>query len=292
MENEIWGMGFVKSGPQCNYTPTLSGYSYPDQMELAPSFKIIVREHDLTAIMIQYHNKYVVVLTAVFSIEWILLAISPHDRADWALENAIVAALVILLAATYKKFPLSRVSYTLIFIFLMLHEIGAHYTYAEVPYDEWMKQLLGYSFNQSMGFERNHFDRLVHFSYGLLLAYPIREVFIRIADVKGFWGYFLPLDLTMSTSMMYELLEWGAARLLGGDLGMAYLGTQGDIWDAHMDMALASLGALVAMMMTALINSRLQRDFAKEWNESLRIKGQLPLGEDQIKRYLDEAGNN
>lgn len=292
MENEIWGMGFVKSGPQGNYTPTLSGYSYPDQMDLAPSFKIIVREHDLTAIMIQYHNKYVVVLTAVFSIEWILLAISPHDRADWALENAIVAALVILLAATYKKFPLSRVSYTLIFIFLMLHEIGAHYTYAEVPYDEWMKQLLGYSFNQSMGFERNHFDRLVHFSYGLLLAYPIREVFIRIADVKGFWGYFLPLDLTMSTSMMYELLEWGAARLLGGDLGMAYLGTQGDIWDAHMDMALASLGALVAMMMTALINSRLQRDFAKEWNESLRIKGQLPLGEDQIKRYLDEAGNN
>jgi len=285
-------MGFVKSGPQGNYTPTLSGYSYPDQMDLAPSFKIIVREHDLTAIMIQYHNKYVVVLTAVFSIEWILLAISPHDRADWALENAIVAALVILLAATYKKFPLSRVSYTLIFIFLMLHEIGAHYTYAEVPYDEWMKQLLGYSFNQSMGFERNHFDRLVHFSYGLLLAYPIREVFIRIADVKGFWGYFLPLDLTMSTSMMYELLEWGAARLLGGDLGMAYLGTQGDIWDAHMDMALASLGALVAMMMTALINSRLQRDFAKEWNESLRIKGQLPLGEDQIKRYLDEAGNN
>jgi len=292
MENEIWGMGFVKSGPQGNYTPTLSGYSYPDQMDLAPSFKIIVREHDLTAIMIQYHNKYVVVLTAVFSIEWILLAISPHDRADWALENAIVAALVILLAATYKKFPLSRVSYTLIFIFLMLHEIGAHYTYAKVPYDEWMKQLLGYSFNQSMGFERNHFDRLVHFSYGLLLAYPIREVFIRIADVKGFWGYFLPLDLTMSTSMMYELLEWGAARLLGGDLGMAYLGTQGDIWDAHMDMALASLGALVAMMMTALINSRLQRDFAKEWNESLRIKGQLPLGEDQIKRYLDEAGNN
>ena len=73
---------------------------------------------------------------------------------------------------------------------------------------------------------------------------------------------------------------------------MAYLGTQGDIWDAHMDMALASLGALVAMLVTALINSRLQRDFAKEWNESLRIKGQLPLGEDQIMRYLDEADNN
>ena len=242
--------------------------------------------------MSQSHHRYLLVLTVIFTIEWGLLAISPHDRAAWALENVIVAAFFILLASTYKKFPLSRVSYTLIFLFLLLHEVGAHYTYAEVPYDEWMKDLLGYSLDQNMGFERNHFDRFVHFSYGLLLAYPIREVFIRIADVRGFWGYFLPLDLTMSTSMMYELLEWGAAKNFGGDLGMAYLGTQGDIWDAHMDMALASLGALIAMMLTALINIKLQRDFAKEWNESLRIKGQLPLGEDQIKRYLDEAGKN
>ena len=242
--------------------------------------------------MSQSHHRYLLVLTVIFTIEWGLLAISPHDRAAWALENVIVAAFFILLASTYKKFPLSRVSYTLIFLFLLLHEVGAHYTYAEVPYDEWMKDLLGYSLDQNMGFERNHFDRFVHFSYGLLLAYPIREVFIRIADVRGFWGYFLPLDLTMSTSMMYELIEWGAARVFGEGLGMTYLGTQGDIWDAHMDMALASLGALVAMMVTALVNIKLQRDFAKEWNESLRIKGQLPLGEDQIKRFLDEASKN
>ena len=242
--------------------------------------------------MSQSHNRYLLVLTVIFAIEWSLLAISPYDQAAWALENVIVAAFVILLASTYKKFPLSRVSYTLIFLFLLLHAVGAHYTYAEVPYDEWIKNLLGYSLDQSMGFERNHFDRFVHFSYGLLFAYPIREVFIRIADVRGFWGYFLPLDLTMSTSMMYELLEWGAARVFGEGLGMAYLGTQGDIWDAHMDMALASLGALIAMMVTALVNIKLQRDFAKEWNESLRIKGQLPLGEDQIKRFLDEAGKN
>ena len=127
--------------------------------------------------MSQSHNKYLLVLTAIFAIEWILLAISPHDRADWALENVIVVALVILLASTYKKFPLSRVSYTLIFFLLLIHEVGAHYTYSEVPYDEWMNGLLGYSLDQGMGFERNHFDRFVHFSYGLLLAYPIREVF-------------------------------------------------------------------------------------------------------------------
>lgn len=240
--------------------------------------------------MRQSHNRYVLVLAVIFAIEWVLLAISPHDRADWALENVIVIALVVLLAATYRKFPLSRISYTLIFLFLMLHEVGAHYTYSRVPYDEWMIGLFGFSLDQALGFERNHFDRFVHFCYGLLFAYPIREVFIRIADVKGFWGYFLPLDVTMSTSMIYELVEWGAARLLGGDLGMAYLGTQGDVWDAHMDMALASLGALIAMSVTALININLQRDFAKEWNESLRIKGRLPLGEDQIRRFLEEAG--
>ena len=88
--------------------------------------------------------------------------------------------------------------------------------------------------------------------------------------------------------MIFELFEWGAAEFFGGDLGMAYLGTQGDVWDAHKDMGLASLGALIAMMITALVNIKLQRDFAQEWNESLKIKGQQPLGEDQIKRFLQE----
>jgi putative membrane protein len=216
------------------------------------------------------------------------LAVDPHDRSDWALENALVFVFVLLIASTYRRFPLSRISYTLIFLFLLLHEIGAHYTYAEVPYDQWSRDLLGVSLNDWLGFERNHFDRFVHFSYGLLLAYPIREIFIRVADVKGFWGYFLPLDLTMSTSMMFELFEWGAAEFFGGELGVAYLGTQGDVWDAHKDMALASLGALTAMAVTAAINIRLQRDFAREWNESIAIKSRAPLGEDEIIRMLDD----
>ena len=96
--------------------------------------------------------------------------------------------------------------------------------------------------------------------------------------------YFLPLDLTMSTSMLYELIEWGAAEAFGGDLGVAYLGTQGDIWDAHKDMALASLGALIAMVVTALINRHMQRDFAREWAESIRVKRRQPLGEEALRR--------
>ncbi len=230
------------------------------------------------------HRSYLLILAILFAIVWIWLAISPHNRADWALENVLVILFTISIAATYQRFPFSRISYTLIFLFLIFHEIGAHYTYAKVPYNEWTQQIFGFHLNDVLGFERNHFDRLIHFSYGLLLAYPIREIFIRIANVKGFWSYFLPLDLTMSTSMMFELFEWGAAELFGGDLGMAYLGTQGDIWDAHKDMAFASLGALIAMTITAGINVTLQHDFAKQWNESLRVKGRKPLGEDEIAR--------
>jgi len=234
------------------------------------------------------HHRYLLVLAVLFALVWAALAIAPWHRADWALENALVAAFVVLVAATYKRLTLSRVSYTLIFVFLCLHEIGAHYTYAEVPYDRWFQSLTGTTFNSLVGWERNNFDRVIHFSYGLLLAYPVREVFLRVAAVRGFWGYFLPLDLTMSTSMMYELAEWLAAEAFGGDLGQAYLGTQGDVWDAQKDMALASLGALTAMLITYGLNRVLQRDFAAEWAESLQVKEPRPLGEDEIARMLRE----
>ncbi|NLC70272.1 MAG: DUF2238 domain-containing protein [Desulfuromonadaceae bacterium] len=232
------------------------------------------------------HRHYFLILAALFSVELIFLAIDPHDRGDWALENVLVLAFILFLTLTYRNFPLSRISYTLVFLFLALHEIGAHYTYAEVPYDTWFQNLTGYSLNSILGWERNNFDRVIHFAYGLLLAYPIRELYFRIADAKGFWGYFLPLDFTMSTSMIFELFEWGAAEFFGGDLGVAYLGTQGDVWDAHKDMALASLGALLAMLVTLALNLWLQKDFAREWSESLRIKHALPMGEDEILRLL------
>ena len=230
------------------------------------------------------HRKYLAVLSVLFAAIFVALAIEPRYRHDWALENALVLAFAIGIAASHRKLLLSRVSYTLIFLFLCLHEVGAHYTYAEVPYDEWAVSLTGHSLNEAMGWERNHFDRLVHFLYGLLMAYPLREFFLRVADVRGFWGYFLPLDFTLATSATFELFEWGAAELFGGELGAAYLGTQGDVWDAHKDMALAATGALIAMLATAALNAHLQHDFARELQQSLRIKASLPLGEDEIAR--------
>lgn len=232
------------------------------------------------------HATYLYLLALLFSMVVIILGISPLDRHDWALENSLVVVFVLILALSHKTFPLSRVSYSLIFIFLCLHEIGAHYTYAKVPYDQFFMANFGFNLNELMSWERNHFDRLVHFSFGLLLAYPIREVYCRIADSKGFWSYFFPLELTMAASMMFELFEWGAAEFFGGDLGVAYLGTQGDIWDAHKDMALASLGALLAMSITLVINLYIQNNFREEWKESLLIKHKQPLGEDEIVRRL------
>jgi putative membrane protein len=232
------------------------------------------------------HERYPQVLFALLAALSILLAIAPHDRADWVLENALLVGAVGALVATRRALPLSRISYTLIFLFLCLHAVGAHYTYSLVPYDAWFKSLTGRTLSSLTGWERNHFDRLVHFCYGLLLAYPAREVFLRVADVRGFWGYYLPLDVVMATSMLYELIEWGAASIFGGDLGVAYLGTQGDPWDAQKDMLLATLGAIAAMLITAAINWRFQRDFAREWAESLRVKGRRPLGEDLLARRL------
>lgn len=220
--------------------------------------------------MADARRRYLITLAGVFAVIWAALAIDPHDRSAWVLENALVLALGVALFATRRAFVFSRVSYTLIFLFLCLHTLGAHYTYSLVPYDDWWRALTGRSLNSLLGWERNNFDRVVHFSYGLLLAYPIREIFLRVAEVRGFWAYFLPLDVTLSTSALYELIEWGAAEFFGGDLGAAYLGTQGDIWDAQKDMALAGLGAVIAMAVTALVNRRAQRDLARDWADSLK----------------------
>lgn len=188
------------------------------------------------------------------------------------LENMLVVLSIPVLWAIYRRLPFSRLSWTLVWAFLCLHEVGAHHTYSEVPYEAWWRRLTGGSFNALFGWDRNNFDRIIHVLYGLLLAYPVREIFLHLVKVRGFWSYFLPLDLTLSSSALYEMIEWAAAEAFGGDLGVAYVGTQGDPWDAQKDMALAAGGALVAMLLSALVNWRCQRDFAREWTDSLRVQ--------------------
>jgi len=234
------------------------------------------------------YDGFVRALAALLALVWLGLAIRPKYRDVWLLENTPFVAGVVALFFLQRRMRLSRVSLGLIFLFCCMHLLGAHYSYAEMPYDEWTRTVFGRSLGEALGWERNHYDRLVHFCYGLLLAYPVRELFLRIANVRGFWGYFLPLDLTMSTSMIYELLEWASAVILPADANRSYLGSQGDPWDAQKDMALAAVGALLAMTLTAVVNMQTRRDFAWEWSESLRVKRTTPLGEEALPKAKPE----
>jgi putative membrane protein len=197
---------------------------------------------------------YTDLLAILFALVWVALAIAPLDRHDWALENLLVLAAAIAFLWWRKRLELSKTSSTLIFVFLCVHEIGAHYTYSEVPYDEWALALFGVTINEIFGFTRNHFDRLEHFFYGALLAYPMREAYVRAHMLKGRLTYTIPIAITLGFSAMYEIFEWWAAEIAGGDLGVAYLGTQGDVWDAQKDMALAGFGSILAMAITFLVH--------------------------------------
>ena len=103
--------------------------------------------------------------------------------------------------------------------------MGAHYTYAEVPYDSWFETLTGTGLNERLGWDRNHYDRLIHLFYGLLITYPVREIVIRVSRVQGFWAYLLPVLVVISTSTIFEMLEWAAVIVFGGDLVIAFLVT-------------------------------------------------------------------
>jgi len=215
------------------------------------------------------HNQLALWLLALFAVVWALLAIAPWYRSDWLLENVIVFIAIPALIFMHRHTPLSNLSYVLIFVFLCLHQVGAHYTYAMVPYDGWATALSGSGINERLGWQRNHYDRLIHLCYGLLITYPVRELVMRVSRIRGVWSYLLPVLVMISTSTIFELFEWAAAVVFGGDLGVAYLGTQGDEWDAQKDMLLAAVGAAAAALLVALFNVRPKIPHAT-WRESGR----------------------
>jgi len=174
-----------------------------------------------------------------YGLFWTWLAISPIDRRDWLLENLLSLALVAVLVLTYRRFQFSTISYCLIGLFMTLHAIGAHYTYAEVPFGFWLKDFLSLS--------RNPFDRIAHFSYGFLLVYPLRELLMRLAGVRGLWASYLSVSGILAQSGFFEVVEAVVASSVSPELGSTYLGTQGDEWDAQKDMAAALAGALLTM---------------------------------------------
>lgn len=173
---------------------------------------------------------------------WVITAIKPLYPRDWLLENLLVFFYAALLIITYRWFRFSNLSYALFTLFLSLHLLGAHYTYSETPVGFWLQDWFG--------FGRNHYDRIVHFCFGLLIAYPFREILLRQTGVKREWSYFLAVTLVLAFSAFYEVIESLAAMIFSPELGAAYLGTQGDEWDAQKDSAMAFAGAIIAMCVT------------------------------------------
>ena len=190
-------------------------------------------------------------MLATFAVFWLALAIGPRDRVVWSVENLFTVAAVATLLSSYAAWPLSDLSYGLLFLFLALHAIGAHYTYVQVPYARVLRMLTGRDAADGRAPGRNHYDRVVHLAFGLLVTFPCLEMLERYARPAGGWAYVLAPTLIMASSLAYEVLEWWAAQVLGRGQGAAYLGAQGDEWDAQKDMALATLGAIVAILATA-----------------------------------------
>jgi putative membrane protein len=224
-------------------------------------------------------TRYQKYLLLVFILVWIWAAIHPKHPDDWLLENYLVFIFVPVILLVSRYFRFSSLSYTLITVFMSLHVIGSHYTYAEMPF--------GYDLQQWLGASRNMYDRFVHFLFGLLLAYPMREVMLRIARAEGIWGYCQPVALVLALSGGYEIIEWLVAAHVDPSAGLAFLGTQGDIWDAQKDMLLAAVGAILAMGLVALVHWRYNPDFAHELRESLSLHADdAPLGEDKLRELL------
>jgi len=175
---------------------------------------------------------------------WAVTAIKPLYPSDWVIENLLTYIYSGLLIVTHRRFKFSNLSYGLFAVFLTLHMIGAHYTYAEAPIGFWMQEWFG--------FTRNHYDRVVHCSFGLLLVVPMREIMVRIVGVPLYWSRFMAVVMILAFSAFYELLEMWTALLVSPELGDAYLGTQGDVWDAQSDTFLAFAGSIVTMALGAL----------------------------------------
>jgi putative membrane protein len=184
-------------------------------------------------------------LFLMFAGIWLWAAWDPASRRDWLLENGIVFVFVPVTLWYGWKYKLSNISYTFITIYLCLHAIGAHYMYSHVPF--------GFTLGSWAGTDRNMYDRLLHFAFGLCLYLPIREVVMRATNVaKGFWSYFLPFCIVCACAASYEIGEWFVADHTSIRTASEFLAAQGDPWDSQKDMLLAAEGSILMWLASAI----------------------------------------
>lgn len=177
------------------------------------------------------------ILAVIFLIFFILLALNPIDRSVWIVEVIPVVGVYLLLVFTYKNFQFSNTSYTLMAFWLFWHTVGGHYTFANVPFD---------FITELFHFERNHFDRIGHLVVGFY-AYPMAEFLLRKNYTNKVLASLFGLFFIMSIAASYEIIEWAYAVIEGGNTGIEFLGSQGDIWDAQKDMLLDTVGAILTL---------------------------------------------
>ena len=206
--------------------------------------------------MLPWLPAYGNVLAAIYALVWGIAAYQPLDFQAWALEQIGVLLALIVLWRVQVNAPVSNLSLTLIFLFLCAHAVGTHYTYAQVPQAEIVQTHYGVSLGEHLGWTRNHYDRIVHFLFGLFITLPVLESLRQHNALRGGWYYVMPFALVFSVSTLYELGEWVAALIFGGDLGIHFLGIQGDLWDAQKDMALAGVGSALTLLLVALFEKR------------------------------------
>ena len=197
-------------------------------------------------------NRWLLGTFILFMIVWINTLAGTTDLANWILENILTVLFVSFLFLSYKHYQFSDLSYVLIGLYLCLHVYGSQYTYAENPFGYWLKDFFGLS--------RNHYDRIVHFGFGFLLATPLREIFMQWLKYPSWVAWLLPIELTLSISAFYELIEWAVADIFFTAQGAAYLGTQGDMWDAQKDVFLALSGAIIATTIVSLVKKIIERN--------------------------------
>ncbi len=196
-----------------------------------------------------------VVLLAATGICLVVSAIRPHDYLTWIMEVFPILIGAFVLVTTYRRFPLTRLLYRLLFIHALILMVGGHYTYARVPIGLWAQNVFGLS--------RNHYDRLGHFAQGFIPAILAREILIRRSPLdRGKWLFFLVTCVCLAFSAFFELFEWGYAVVVGGDAANDFLGSQGDVWDAQWDMLFALIGAVTSQLVLAKVHDRSISDLA------------------------------
>ncbi|MFO0355432.1 MAG: DUF2238 domain-containing protein [Sphingobacteriaceae bacterium] len=189
---------------------------------------------------------YYSILTIFFCV-LIWSGIAPHDYFTWVLEVFPAIIGLIILIFTFKKFQFTKLTYSLILIHCLILFIGGHYTYAEVPFFDHIKEL----FHQS----RNNYDKVGHFAQGFIPAAIVREIFIRKNIVVKNWLNFLTVATCITISSLYEFLEWFVA-IASGQSAESFLGTQGYVWDTQSDMLYATIGAITFLILLSKIHSQ------------------------------------